>query len=1140
MKLFTAFRRLSAFAVAAVFVVCAGLPVTAQTSGNGNINGTISDKSGAAVPNVTVVVLNVDTGVSRTLTTNNDGSYAANFLLPGHYEVTASGSGFGKVDRKNLVLTVGQILTVDVTLPPASVSTEVIVTSESPLVDTDKTEVAQTIDQSFISNIPVSTRNWSAFVLNTPNVTPDGGSGLVSFHGISGLYNQNYVDGSNNNQMLFSEARGRASGAPYVYSIDSIKEFQAQASNYSVEFGQAAGGQVNAITKSGTNHFHGDAFYYLRYPSLNALDPYNKFQALHNNGNPFLLTQPVHQQQQFGGSIGGPILHDRLFFFFTYDGFRKVGRVLYANTNIISLTPSGPTSSSTTVTPTQCPTTITATQCTAGIQFLLNTGNVAVGSAPPARFQKQNLFFPRLDWHINNRNDAFVDYNFADYDSTYGYSPANTFTNSSPSTNGPTSYHERFLVAGLTTQIAKASVNQVHFQYGQDLETAGANAAGPSVATGVLTFGMPNALPRVAEPNEHRIQFTDVFSTSKGRHSLKFGGDVNLVHEVMINLFQGGGVYSYGDSTTLLNFQDWIQDAFAGQPGDTDPYAGYHYNTFVQTIDKVNTTPTTEGKDDFWMKMFDGFAEDSWKIKSNLTLNVGVRYDIQLTPPPGLINNNFPPISTEYSQTIKNVTDRVQPRVGFSWSPYSGTVVRGGYGMFSALNQGSTYYAMRVENGVVQVNYNYSGCESSVGPTPPGAKNPNRCTTVPSATNSLQYPFVPFPVTGPPLSGALHPTGGTAPSVNGPPILGAQSFHGLDPNFVPPLAQEFDFGVEQALPGNMSLSVGYVGTRALRLPIFLDANLIGQTPHGIATYNVQDAGNNITSQITVPVYLQSDRRNSAITSLNTGFSVANTWYNSLAVTVRRPFSNGLEVLANYTWARATDTGQVAGTFGTFYGGDTPLDPNNPRRDNGPSDTDIRNRFALSFVYQPNILEGNKIVKHAFDDFLFSGGFIASGGEPVSLAMSGTVYSGTGTSYGADGNIYGGAMSSSSGAPTTGRPPQIGRNSIYMPGYSNFDFRIARNIPIHENFYMQISADAFNLLNRQIITGVNGTYSQYLASGTTSGSLKCNATTPAPGATFQGCISPYSGTGLSAFGVTSGTNNSLYGARQMQFAAKLFF
>jgi hypothetical protein len=1139
MKVFNVCRRVFTFAFAALLVIAAGLPLAAQTSGNGNINGTITDQSGAAVPNVTVVVLNIDTGVTRTLTTNGDGGYQATFLLPGHYEVTASGSGFGKVDRKNLVLTVGQILTIDLALPPASVSSEVIVTSESPLVDTDKTEVAQTIDQSLISNLPVASRNWSAFVLNTPNVTPDGGSGLVSFHGISGLYNQNYVDGSNNNQMLFSEARGRASGAPYVYSIDSIKEFQAQASNYSVEFGQAAGGQVNAITKSGTNHFHGDAFYYLRYPDLNALDPYNKFQALHNNGNAFLLTQPVHQQHQFGGSVGGPIMRDRLFFFFTYDGFRKVGRVLYANTNIISLTPSGPTSSTTTVTPTQCPTTITAAQCTAGIQFLLNVGNVAAGDAPPARFQKQNLFFPRLDWHINNRNDAFVDYNFADYDSTYGYSPSNTFTNSSPSTNGPTSYHERFLVAGLTTQLFKASVNQVHFQYGRDLETAGANASGPSVSTGVVTFGMPNALPRVAEPDEHRIQFTDVFSTTKGRHSLKFGGDVNLVHEVMINLFQGGGIYSYGDSTTLLNFQDWIQDAYAGQPGDTDPYAGYHYNTFVQTIDKVNTTPTTEGKDDFWMKMFDAFAEDSWKLKPNFLLTAGVRYDIQLTPAPGLVNNNFPPISTEYSQTIKNVANRVQPRVGFSWTPFPGTVVRGGYGLFSALNQGSTYYAMRVENGVVQVNYNYSGCESSVG-----SVSKARCPTVPSNTNSLKYPFVPFPVTGPPLSGALIPSGGTAPAVNGPAILGSQSFHGLDPNFVPPLAHEMNLAVEQALPGKMSLSVGYVGTRALRLPIFLDSNLIGQTPHGLATYNVQDASNNVLHQITVPVYLQSDRRNSAITSINTGFSVANTWYNSMAVTVRRPFSNGLEVLANYTWARATDTGQVAGSFGTFYGGDTPLDPNNPRRDNGPSDTDVRNRFALSFVYQPRLFEGNKWANQIINGFLFSGGFIASGGQPIFMSMSGTVYSGTGTSYGADGNIYGGAMSSSSGAPTTGRAPQVGRNSIYMPGYNDFDFRISRNIPIHENIYMQFSADAFNLLNHQIITGVNGTYSQYLASGTTSGTgatqLKCNATPAAPGATFQGCISPFSGTGLSAFGVTTGTNNGLYGARQMQVAAKLFF
>jgi Carboxypeptidase regulatory-like domain len=1145
MKFPHACKGLFASAAAAVLLVSLSYPAAAQTSGNGNIVGTVTDTSGATVAGVSVIVTNNDTGISRSLTTNSDGSYTANFLLPGHYEVILGGGGFGKIDRKDLTLTVGQILTIDAALPAASVSTQVEVTSESPLVDTDKTEVAQTIGEHLISNLPVASRNWSAFVLNTPNVTQDGGSGLVSFHGISGLYNQNYVDGSNNNQMLFSEARGRASGAPYVYSIDSIKEFQAETSNYSVEFGQAAGGQVNAITKSGTNHFHGDAFYYLRYPDLNALDPYNKFQALHNNGNPFLLTQPVHQQHQFGGSVGGPILKDRLFFFFTYDGFRKVGRVLYSDSNTISLTPAGAFNASTTVTPNQCPKTISAAQCVNGIQFLLNVANINPGDAPPARFQKQNLFFPRLDYHINQRNDVFVDYNFADYDSTYGYSPANTFSNSSPTTNGPTSYHERFLVAGLTTQIAKASVNQVHFQYGRDLETAGANAAGPSVATGVVTYGMPNALPRVAEPDEHRIQFTDVFSTTKGHHTLKFGGDVNLVHEVMINLFQGGGVYSYSDTTNTLAFQDWIQDAFAGQPGDTDPFAGYHYNTFVQTIDKVNTAAGTQGKDDFWMKMYDAFAEDSWKIRQNLTLTLGVRYDIQLTPAPGLVNNNFPPISTQYSGTIKNVADRVQPRFGFSWAPYTGTVVRGGYGLFSALNQGSTYYAMRVENGVVQVNYNYTGCESLVGNV-----SKARCATVPSAANTLQYPFVPFQVTGPSLSSAVIPTGGTAPAVNGPALVGTQSFHGLDPNFVPPLSHEFQLAIEQAMPGKMTLSVGYVGTRAMRLPVFLDANLIGQTPTGVATYDVLNASGGIQQVLTVPVYRQQDRRNANITSINTGFSVANTWYNSLAATVRRPFSNGLEVLANFTWARATDDGQVGGANGTFFGGDTPLDPNNIRRDNGPSDTDVRNRFTLSFVYQPKLFPDNKIVKYAFDDFLFSGGFIASGGQPIFMGMNGTVYSGTGTSYGADGNIYGGAMSSSSGAPTTGRPPQIGRNSIYGPGFNDFDFRVARNIPIHDAMYLQISADAFNLLNHTIVTGVQGTYSQFAAAAAPTATApnpvcstargSATAATPPAGSTLQGCISPFTGTGLSAFGVTSGTNNSLYGARQMQFAAKFFF
>src|ERR1700721_2003624 len=158
MKSFNQWSRLLIFVATALFFISAGRSAAAQTSGLGNINGTVTDSTGAAVANTTIVVLNTDTGVARTVTTNADGSYTASFLQPGHYELTIGGGGFGKVDRKNLVLTVGQILTVDAALPPASVSSEVVVTSESPLIDTDKTEVAQTIGEHLISNLPVASR----------------------------------------------------------------------------------------------------------------------------------------------------------------------------------------------------------------------------------------------------------------------------------------------------------------------------------------------------------------------------------------------------------------------------------------------------------------------------------------------------------------------------------------------------------------------------------------------------------------------------------------------------------------------------------------------------------------------------------------------------------------------------------------------------------------------------------------------------------------------------------------------------------------------------------------------------------------------------------------------------------------------
>src|SRR5580692_1142671 len=391
-------RILAAIAMTAFLVAFGGMSAHSQNTGAATINGAVTDSNQAVIPAATVTITDEDTGVQHLYTSDSAGLYSAPFLIPGHYEIDATAANFNKVEEKGVTLLVGQTLTINLMLKVSAANTTVEVTATNEILDVQKTEVSQVVDTHLVANLPVNARNWSDFVLLTPNVTQDGSSGLVSFHGISGLYNQNYVDGANNNQMLFSEARGRSSGAPYVYSVDSIKEFQAETSNYSVEFGQAAGGQVNAITKSGTNAIHGDLFYSLRYPTLNALDPLTKYNAKFNQPNPviaaFLLTQPTHQQQQFGGSVGGPIMKDRLFYFFTYDGFRRVGKALYTDSNYLSTAPSATTappagtSASNTLTPTQCPTTVTTTQCVAGITFLINNSTAA-----PTRFAKEDLFF---------------------------------------------------------------------------------------------------------------------------------------------------------------------------------------------------------------------------------------------------------------------------------------------------------------------------------------------------------------------------------------------------------------------------------------------------------------------------------------------------------------------------------------------------------------------------------------------------------------------------------------------------------------------------------------------------------------------------------------------------------------------------
>jgi carboxypeptidase family protein len=1095
MQAFSAMKKLVVVSIGILaLVVSFALPGWTQSAGSGTITGTVTDPQGSSVPGATVVVRNTDTGIEKTLTTNEAGLYAATFLQPGNYEVRISKEGFATKEYKNLTLQVGQTLGLDVAMVLKTTQAIVTVTGEAPLLETEKTEASQVVSQTLVQNLPINGRRWDNFVLLTPGVSTDGGFGLVSYRGISGLYNENSVDGANNNQAFFSEARGRTR-IQYVYSMDAIKEFQVSASNYSAEFGQAAGGVVNAVTKSGTNGIHGDLFYYLRYPSLNALDPIAKAKGI--------FAQPDHQRQQFGGSVGGPIVKDKFFYFFNYDGSRRVFPIIYTGPSVAGSVATG-----------NCPATATAAQCTAAVNFV----NSLTGIFP--RAGNQDVYFGKLDYQLNPDNHVSASFNFHNWRSPNGIITSPTRFADSFTTNGSDLVHSRFLVLDWNSTVTNEVVNEFRFQWGRDFEFESPNFPGPNVSiSGVTTYGEPNFLPRPAFPDEHRYQFTDTISIVHGRHTFKTGIDVNAVHELLINLFQGGGLYSYSGSSAIpgcpiasktipasfVAFCGWVADAYGLNVGDG--MTGKHYSNFTQATDPI----TGVGKDDFYNTDFAGFLEDSWKMRSNLTVNLGVRYDLQSIPQPPRPNTRTA-LLAQFTTKIHTDTNNIAPRIGLSWEFMKDTVLRAGYGIFYAKTTNSTFYTVRVENGVFQQT-------ATCGPT-------SGCAPT--------FPNVIFAAPGPPLQAPF--TGALTPTVQTVTVSPSSSLsRGLSPNFVNPLVHEGELGIERQLPGRFSVSATYLFSRGLHLPLFADENL--QPTTLTKTYDITNSSGTTLSTVTVPFYTTAQRADpiggpsSGI--VLTGLSTLNSWYHGLVVTVRKPFSNGIELLANYTYSKSIDNGQVIGTNGTFNGTDTPLDPFNQKAENSLSDLDQRHRFVGSVFWAPNFKNiENAAARTLVNDWGFSSVVTIASPRPVTAFVSGAPFrigtGGAGASA-ADFGVTGGEVSSFGGF-TGGRVPGIGRNTFHGPTQlRTVDFRISRNIPIYrERVKMQILGEAFNLFNHTNFSDVLTNAVNFTAQS--SKSATCNSATHA-----NDCL-----VARTDFLVPSAAGNTLYGPRTLQLSAKIIF
>src|SRR5690349_4428283 len=306
------------FRTARAALILSFLPflASAQQALTGTITGTVTDPTEAAVPGAQVTAHNTETGLERTASSGELGLYTLTLLPVGDYEVTAKKQGFADVKVGSVRVGVGQSITVELRMAVGAAATQVSVESAASAVETTRTSVASSVDNNQISNLGINGRDFTQFLLLTPGVTKDVRTGDLSFGGLRGTLNNLQVDGSDNNNNFYGQAVGRTGTgrAPYQFSVDSVEEFQINSSNYSAEFGRAGGAVTNVVTKSGTNDFHGSAFEYLRDRYMNANTWINNSRGIPR--------QPYHINQ-FGGTVGGPVVKNKDFFFFNYDGQRR-------------------------------------------------------------------------------------------------------------------------------------------------------------------------------------------------------------------------------------------------------------------------------------------------------------------------------------------------------------------------------------------------------------------------------------------------------------------------------------------------------------------------------------------------------------------------------------------------------------------------------------------------------------------------------------------------------------------------------------------------------------------------------------------------------------------------------------------------
>jgi outer membrane receptor protein involved in Fe transport len=951
-------------------------PAWAQSAGGvAGIAGVVKDPSGAAVPNAKVVISTASQGDLRTVETNGAGFFTAPSLIPGPgYKVAVTAAGFAPYQLNDIELEVGQSLNLSVPLALGQTSTTVQVQAATILLSDTKTDVSQVVGTRDIMSLPINGRRVDAFVLNTAGVTNDATFGLLTFRGVAGN-NSFLLDGNDNTEQFYDENAGRTRIQSQI-SADAVQEFQVVSANVSAEYGRAMGGVVNTETKSGTNDVHGSAFYFLRSTGFDAHDPYSAFN-------------PTEHRIQTGGTVGGAIVKNKFFYFLSVDVTRRnfpfsdstVKAGFVDPVNQVWMTCALP------ATPAQC----------AAINGLLPR---FYGSIP--RTALNDLYFGRLDYHLNDRHTLSASFNFLHWKSPNGIQTGLSSTTGAGITgNGDDSVAVRNGKVTFTSVIGNNMVNAFRYGLDSDRQADGFDQAELGGGLGYLDvsvegvqLGPATYLPRV-EPLEVRHEFADDLSWVKGKHNVKFGVTFEHVSDDVNYLSNRYGSYSYATVTAFA--EDYTGNTTGAK----------NWNSYSQTFGN----PVV----DYTLKDIGLYLQDEWQASDRLTVTLGARYERTFMPPPPATN----PLYTLTGAALHTGTMNLMPRVGLAYKLNDKTVVRAGAGTFFARVIGGMLDDVETGNGIYQVSDSLSRS---------------------NATQLADGPVFPFALASP-------VTGLTA---------AASTLDVLSPTLKTPYSEQATIAVERQLAQDTVVSVSGIFSRGVNLYGTTDIN--APAPTGAYTYTINNASGAAAGTYTTPVYF-GPRPNTNFGAIYEETNGVSSWYDGLTVAVNKKLSHGFQAQASYSWSHEIDDGQGAATNAIFGFSDSLWTYNgNYAFDKGSGSLDQRQRFVLSFVWSPTLTNSNNAVaKFLLNNWQLSSITTIQSGRPtgsLTINMQDTPI--TGMLYSADAlNGFNGNF----------RVPFLPVNSLYTPWVETENFRLSKLIPLaSDRMRLALNFEAFNIAN----------------------------------------------------------------------------